>query len=138
MVGMPYFWLFEALSPVIEVTGYLLLPILFALGLAAPSFVALFVVLALLYGILLSEMAVGIETMLLSRYPRVRDRLALFAAAFLEFLGFHQILAVERMVSMFQIRRKRGIWGRQRRVGAGEAIREAVGGDDVPPEPARL
>jgi hypothetical protein len=146
MVGMPYFWLFEALSPVIEVTGYLLLPILFILGMAEPSFVALFVVLALLYGILLSEMAVGIETMLLSRYPRVRDRLALFAAAFLEFLGYHQILAVERLVSMFQIRRKRGIWGQMRRSGAGEVVAEAVGetGEGSGPaasvrsEPARL
>lgn len=140
MVGMPYFWLFEALSPVIEVTGYLLLPIMFVLGIAEPSFVALFVVLALLYGILLSEMAVGIETMLLSRYPRVRDRLMLFAAAFLEFLGYHQILAVERLVSMFQIRRKRGIWGQMRRTGAGQVVRETVGESDVPvgSEPARL
>jgi cellulose synthase/poly-beta-1,6-N-acetylglucosamine synthase-like glycosyltransferase len=140
MVGMPYFWLFEALSPVIEVTGYLLLPIMFVLGIAEPSFVALFVVLALLYGILLSEMAVGIETMLLSRYPRVRDRLSLFAAAFLEFLGYHQILAVERLVSMFQIRRKRGIWGQQRRTGAGRVVRETLGEPAVPigSEPARL
>lgn len=66
------------------------------------------------YGILLSEMAVGIETMLLSRYPRVRDRLMLLAATFVEFLGYHQILAVERLISMFQIRRKRGIWGQMR------------------------
>jgi cellulose synthase/poly-beta-1,6-N-acetylglucosamine synthase-like glycosyltransferase len=140
MVGMPYFWLFEALSPVIEVTGYLLLPIMFVLGIAEPSFVALFVVLALLYGILLSEMAVGIETMLLSRYPRVRDRLMLFAAAFLEFLGYHQILAVERLVSMFQIRRKRGIWGQMRRIGAGQVVRETVGEAPAPvgSEPARL
>lgn len=141
MVGMPYFWLFEALSPVIEVTGYLLLPIMLVLGIAQPSFVALFVVLALLYGILLSEMAVGIETMLLSRYPRVRDRLMLFAAAFVEFLGYHQILAVERLISMFQIRRKRGIWGQMRRSGAGQVVRQAVGGDAAVPvgsEPARL
>lgn len=145
MVGMPYFWLFEALSPVIEVTGYLLLPIMFILGIAEPSFVALFVVLALLYGILLSEMAVGIETMLLSRYPRIRDRLLLFAAAFLEFLGYHQILAVERLISMFQIRRKRGIWGKHRRGGAGPIVRETVGeevGEEmvlpVGSEPARL
>jgi cellulose synthase/poly-beta-1,6-N-acetylglucosamine synthase-like glycosyltransferase len=140
MVGMPYFWLFEALAPVVEVTGYLLLPILFILGIAEPAFVALFVLLALLYGVLLSEMAVGIETMLLSRYPRVRDRLALFAAAFLEFLGFHQILAVERLVSMFQIRRKRGIWGQMRRAGAGHVVRETVG-EPVSPvgsEAARL
>ncbi|MGH2547083.1 MAG: hypothetical protein ACRDHJ_09440, partial [Actinomycetota bacterium] len=66
--------------------------------------------------------------------------LMLFAAAFLEFLGYHQILAVERLVSMFQIRRKRGIWGQMRRTGAGQVVREAVGEADVPvgSKPARL
>ena len=57
--------------------------------------------------------------MLLARYPRLRDRLALFAAAILEFLGYHQILAVERFVAMFQVRRKRGNWGQMRRAGIG-------------------
>jgi cellulose synthase/poly-beta-1,6-N-acetylglucosamine synthase-like glycosyltransferase len=118
MVGMPYFWLFEALSPVIEVTGYLLLPLVFVLGIANPAFAGLFLLLAVMYGIVLSEMAVGIETMLLSRYPRLRDRLTLFAAAFLEFVGYHQILAVERFLAAFQIRRRRGIWGQMRRTGA--------------------
>jgi cellulose synthase/poly-beta-1,6-N-acetylglucosamine synthase-like glycosyltransferase len=121
MIGMPYFWLFEALSPVIEVTGYVMLPVVFLLGIANPAFVGLFVLLAVLYGILLSEMAVGIETMLLSRYPRLRDRLALFLAAFMEFAGYHQILAVERFVAAFQIKRKRGIWGQMRRSGPGQA-----------------
>jgi cellulose synthase/poly-beta-1,6-N-acetylglucosamine synthase-like glycosyltransferase len=118
MVGLPYFWLFEALAPVIEVTGYVMLPVVFLLGIADPAFVGLFLLLAVMYGILLSEMAVGIETMLLSRYPRLRDRLKLFAAAFLEFAGYHQILAVERFLAAFQIKRRRGLWGRMRRSGA--------------------
>jgi cellulose synthase/poly-beta-1,6-N-acetylglucosamine synthase-like glycosyltransferase len=115
MLGLPYFWLFEALSPVVEVTGYVVLPLTFAFGVLNVPFAVLFIVLAFLYGILLSEMAVGIETMLLDRYPRLRDRVTLFAAAILEFLGYHQILAVERFVAMFQIRRRRGIWGQMRR-----------------------
>jgi cellulose synthase/poly-beta-1,6-N-acetylglucosamine synthase-like glycosyltransferase len=115
LLGVPYFWLFEALAPVVEVTGYVVLPISLLLGVANVGFLGLFLLLAVMYGILLSEMAVGIETMLLSRYPRIRDRLALFAASFLEFAGYHQILAVERFVSMFQIRRRRGIWGQMRR-----------------------
>jgi cellulose synthase/poly-beta-1,6-N-acetylglucosamine synthase-like glycosyltransferase len=117
MLGVPYFWLFEALSPVVEVMGYLLLPLAFFLGSINLTFALLFLVLALLYGILLSEMAVGIETMLLSRYPRIRDRLLLFAGAFLEFAGYHQILAVERFIASFQVRRKRKTWGAMRRVG---------------------
>jgi cellulose synthase/poly-beta-1,6-N-acetylglucosamine synthase-like glycosyltransferase len=119
MLGLPYFWLFEAISPVVEVTGYLLLPVTFFLGVLHVPFAVLFVLLALLYGILLSEMAVGIETMLLARYPRLRDRLLLLLAAFLEFMGYHQILAVERFVVMFQIRRRRGIWGPTGRKGIG-------------------
>lgn len=115
MLGIPYFWLFEALSPLVEVTGYLILPLTFVFGLLNVPFAMLFVVLALLYGILLSEMAVGIETMLLARYPRLGDRVKLFAAAILEFAGYHQILAVERFVATFQIKKRRGIWGQMRR-----------------------
>jgi cellulose synthase/poly-beta-1,6-N-acetylglucosamine synthase-like glycosyltransferase len=136
LLGVPYFWLFEALAPVIEVTGYLVLPLSFLLGVANPGFLGLFLLLAVMYGILLSEMAVGIETMLLSRYPRIRDRLSLFAAAFLEFIGYHQVLAVERFVSLFQIRRKRGIWGQMRRTGEGHGSRRpanAVRPGDWPP-----
>jgi cellulose synthase/poly-beta-1,6-N-acetylglucosamine synthase-like glycosyltransferase len=127
MLGVPYFWLFEALSPVFEVTGYVILPVTLLLGMLNVPFAVLFVALVFLYGILLSGMAVGIETMLLARYPRLRDRLALFAGAFLEFMGYHQILAVERFVAMFQIRRNRGTWGQMRRAGIeaqGSARRE--------------
>jgi cellulose synthase/poly-beta-1,6-N-acetylglucosamine synthase-like glycosyltransferase len=125
MLGVPYFWLFEALSPVIEVLGYLVLPVALIAGAIHPSFAVLFLLLALLYGIVLSEMAVGIETMLLARYPRVRDRLLLFAGAVLEFAGYHQLLAVERFLAMFQLRRKRGRWGAMRRVGAAQPPVEA-------------
>ncbi len=44
----------------------------------------------------------GIETMLLARYPRTRDRVILMGAALLEFLGYRQILTVERLVALFQ------------------------------------
>jgi cellulose synthase/poly-beta-1,6-N-acetylglucosamine synthase-like glycosyltransferase len=131
MVGVPYFWLFEALAPVVEVSGFVVLPVSLALGIADPSFVALFLVLAVTYGILLSEVAVGIETLLLSRYPAFPDRLRLFAAAFLEFGGYHQILAVERFVSMFQIRRRRGIWGDMRRTGIGPGTPTPIGSSAV-------
>ena len=120
VLGIPYFWVFEALAPIVEVTGYVLIPVSFLLGVANPAFIGLFLLLAVMYGIFLSEMAVGIETMLMARYPRMSDRLRLFAAAFLEFAGYHQVLAVERFISMFQIRRRRGIWGQMRRTGEGQ------------------
>ncbi|MFN3367893.1 MAG: hypothetical protein ACK4ZX_00475 [Thermus sp.] len=75
-VAMPYFILFEALAPVVEVLGYVLLPVFYLLGLLNTEFAALFFLLALGYGVLLSQLAVGMETLLLKRYPRLRDRVS--------------------------------------------------------------
>jgi hypothetical protein len=69
-------------------------------------------------GILQSQIAVGVEAMLLQRYPRTRDRLVLLAAGFLEFTGFHQVLAFERFRATLQaVARKPPSWGHMRRVG---------------------
>jgi hypothetical protein len=87
------------------------LPLSLVLGFLYVRFALMFVVLALLFGMLLSQMAVGIETLLLSRYPSVRDRIVLLAAGILEFFGYRQILTFERFRAMWQIRRKRGSWG---------------------------
>jgi hypothetical protein len=117
LIAVPYFVFFEGLGPVVELVGYVLLPVSLILGFLYLRFALMFVVLALLFGMLLSQMAVGIETLLLARYPRVRDRMILLLAAFLEFFGYRQILTFERFRAMFQIRSQRGNWGRQARTG---------------------
>ncbi|MFN4071805.1 MAG: hypothetical protein ACK4G4_00005 [Thermus sp.] len=116
-VAMPYFILFEALAPVVEVLGYVLLPVFYLLGLLNTEFAALFFLLALGYGVLLSQLAVGMETLLLKRYPRLRDRVVLLFFSLLEGLGYRQVLALERAVATFQVWRKRGVWGEMRRKG---------------------
>jgi hypothetical protein len=66
---------------------------------------------------LVSQVSVGIETLLLARYPSIRDRLILLLAGFFEFFGYRQVLTVERVIAMFQIKRKRGTWGTMTRQG---------------------
>jgi len=117
LLAMPYFVLFEALAPVVEVLGYVLFPVFYLLGLFSAEFAFLFFLLAVAYGVLLSQLAVGMETLLLKRYPRLRDRLALLLLAILEGLGYRQILAWERFLATFQVWRKRGVWGEMRRKG---------------------
>ncbi|WP_105317969.1 glycosyltransferase family 2 protein [Thermus tenuipuniceus] len=117
LLAMPYFVLFEALAPVVEVLGYVLFPVFYLLGLFNAQFAFLFFLLAMAYGVLLSQLAVGMETLLLKRYPRLRDRLALLFLAILEGLGYRQILAWERFLATFQVWRKRGVWGEMRRKG---------------------
>jgi cellulose synthase/poly-beta-1,6-N-acetylglucosamine synthase-like glycosyltransferase len=126
-IALPYFWVFEALGPMVETAGYLFLAVSLAAGALSPAFTALFLTLALLYGILLSQIAVGVEALLLERYPRLRDRLRLMAAAVLEFLGYRQLLAVTQTLTTFRSR-GRGRWGAMRRVGLEG---EVSGGGDL-------
>ena len=117
LFAVPYFWLFEGLGPVIEVLGFGCLVVSLVLGIVDPTVFWLFFALAVLHGMVLSQVAAGVESMLLHRYPSGRDRLILFGAAFVEFLGFHQLLAIERFLATFQGARKRGQWGAMRRTG---------------------
>jgi len=119
LLAMPYFFLFEALGPVVEVLGYLLLPVFYLLGVFNAEFALLFLLLALGYGVLLSQLAIGMETLLLKRYPRLRDRVALLFLSLLEALGYRQVLALERFIATFQVLRKQGQWGEMRRKGLG-------------------
>ncbi len=125
LVAVPYFWIFEGAAPLVEFLGYVILPVSLFLGILFWQFALMFLLLSILMGMLLSQVAVGIETLLLDRYPRVRDRIILFAAAFLEFFGYRQILTAERVVAMLQIRSKRGTWGHMPRQGIiGPAVSE--------------
>ena len=118
MLAVPYFWLFEALGPVIEVLGYVVVVGSLLLGKLDPAFAVLFLSFAVLQGILLSQIGAGVEALLLHRYPRTPDRLMLFAAAFMEFAGFRQILTLERFRATIQAaRRTRTTWGEMPRTG---------------------
>jgi cellulose synthase/poly-beta-1,6-N-acetylglucosamine synthase-like glycosyltransferase len=117
MIAVPYFWFFEALAPLVELSGYLILLIGLPLGIVSPRFAVLFVLLAVLYGMLLSQLSAGIETFLSNRYPSLRDRLILFLAAFLEFVGYRQFLVFERALATIQVQLKKGKWGRMKRQG---------------------
>lgn len=118
MIAVPYFWLFEGLGPIVEATGFAVFALSAAFGWLDATTFALFLVLAVLQGILQSQIAVGVEAMLLQRYPRARDRLVLLAAGVLEFTGFHQVLTLERFRATIQgLARKPPSWGRMRRLG---------------------
>jgi cellulose synthase/poly-beta-1,6-N-acetylglucosamine synthase-like glycosyltransferase len=114
MVAVPYYWFFEALAPLVELSGYVIVVVGLFTGFLSPRFAVMFVILAVLYGMLLSQLAAGIETFLSNRYPRMRDRALIFLAAFLEFLGYRQLLAGERVLATLQVQVKKGKWGRMK------------------------
>jgi cellulose synthase/poly-beta-1,6-N-acetylglucosamine synthase-like glycosyltransferase len=117
MFAVPFFWLFEGLGPLIEVLGFMSLLVSAALGILDMEVFWLFLSLAVLHGVVLSQVAAGVESMLLHRYSSASDRLILFAASFVEFLGFHQLVALERFFATFHTGRRRREWGAMPRTG---------------------
>jgi cellulose synthase/poly-beta-1,6-N-acetylglucosamine synthase-like glycosyltransferase len=134
MVAVPYYWFFEALAPLVELSGYVIVVVGLFTGFLSPRFAVMFVILAVLYGMLLSQLATGIETFLSNRYPRMRDRALIFLAAFLEFLGYRQLLAGERVLATLQVQVKKGKWGRMKRRGVSgpDAMTSSNGAERLP------
>ena len=112
LIGFPFYVLFEALGPLIEVSGYLLLPILYVTGHLNGPFVIMFLLLAVLFGIVLSVTALILDDLLFRRYARTSDLLKMIAASVLEYLGFKQLLSLRRALASLGVFRRSGHWGK--------------------------
>jgi cellulose synthase/poly-beta-1,6-N-acetylglucosamine synthase-like glycosyltransferase len=136
LLGIPFLWIFEAAAAETEALGYIVIVVTAVLGILNVAFTVLFLALALLFSVLLSQLAFGVETLLLERYPRVDDRLALFASAFVEFVGFHQVITFVRATSVFRVRSHHGKYWTTERAGlaAGDEGPAVVGQGRGTPE----
>src|SRR3954468_19855075 len=70
LVALPGFAVFEMLSPLVELSGYPVLAVLWYLGVLNGSYATAFIVLSVLYSILVSVLAVLLEDITFRRYPR--------------------------------------------------------------------
>jgi cellulose synthase/poly-beta-1,6-N-acetylglucosamine synthase-like glycosyltransferase len=121
LVAMPAFVLFELVGPLIELSGYLIVPLCWLLGILDTRFMVLFLVLAILYSILLSIAAVLLEDLAFRRYPRARDLALLVLVGVLENLGYRQATAWWRVRAFWDYWRGDLGWGRMERRGIGRA-----------------
>jgi cellulose synthase/poly-beta-1,6-N-acetylglucosamine synthase-like glycosyltransferase len=122
LLGFPYFLFFELLGPVVEFLGYAGFIVMMLLGWIDPAIALLFFVVAVLWGMWLNVAAALIDSMVLHRYRRLKDTLRIALWGSLEFVGFRQLLTVERLIGTFHVRHSG--WGR---------VRRRPHGHDVPP-----
>ena len=111
MIAIPYYLLFEALAPLIEIGGYTFMLILGVFGRLNGAFVLLFLLLALLYGTVVSVAALSIELFMRVHYKHPKHRLQLLATALLENFGFRQWHAWVRFKATLRLGQKKGQWG---------------------------
>jgi len=114
--AFPFFVLFELLSPVVEVGGYIVMALAFAFGLLSGDSFLAFIAAAFALGMLLSTSALLLEELSFRTYPRATHMLLLFGVAVLENFGYRQINAFWRLQALIGWLLGRRIeWGKMRR-----------------------
>ncbi len=117
MLAMPYFLIFEAVGPIIEFGGYVMLLLAIPFGLLDWRFAELFFLAAVVYGSLLSVAAVALEELSFRRYPKATDLVRLAAYGVLENFGYRQLATWWRVVGVFDYLRGKQGWGTMKRKG---------------------
>jgi len=104
--------LVDVLGPVVEVMGYLLMPIFWWLGVIGWEFFAAYLALTFVFGIAVSVGSLALEEQEIRRVPRARDLVVLTGAAVLENFGYRQLNSVWRIMGVFEfLIGRRQNWG---------------------------
>ena len=119
LVAMPYFLIFEFLSPVFALTGLLITVVWWILGGLSTFYFIAFLLVSIGLGLLLTTAALALEEFNYHRYHRRRDVARLLAYAVFENLGYHQLHDVWRAIGYLDIARGKTGWGAQPRRGFG-------------------
>ena len=117
LFSMPYFLLFEALAPIIEVTGYCFFLYALVEGKLHTPFAILFFLVALLLGVFNSHVAVILEQIGNHPYQGLKDWLMLLLCGVLENFGYRQRTLLWRLKGTWDWFRGKEGWGHMQRKG---------------------
>ncbi len=136
MLSMPFHLLIEVIGCVVEALGTLvILPISFIVFHTPWWIFAIFLLLSIGYGTLLSMGSVVLEEVTLRRYPRLKHVAILMMYAIIENIGYRQIVTFFRAYGVLQALkgRNRQKWEHVEhsgiRINNAQAPRQAVGGN---------
>jgi cellulose synthase/poly-beta-1,6-N-acetylglucosamine synthase-like glycosyltransferase len=127
LFALPFYFLFELISPIIELGGLVAMAAGFALGALDLHFAILFALVAIAYSIFVSACALTIEEMMFRRYPRWTDLQRSFFAAIWEVFGYRQLNSWWRFRGLLDhVFKKQANWGVMSRTGFRAAIPQDV------------
>jgi cellulose synthase/poly-beta-1,6-N-acetylglucosamine synthase-like glycosyltransferase len=116
-VGIGNMLLVDVLGPVVEVLGYLLVPVFWALGLLDVSYLVAFIAITFTFGITVSVGSLILEELELKRVTGPAGLLALLGTAIVENFGYRQLNNLWRIRGWWQFLRKSEAWGTMTRRG---------------------
>jgi cellulose synthase/poly-beta-1,6-N-acetylglucosamine synthase-like glycosyltransferase len=117
VLALPYYVLFEAFGPVIEISGYVVTVGALCYGLINWRYAELMFLLSVVYGTLISLAAVVLEEISYRRYRHVSDLLLLIGLGIIENFGFRQLTTWWRIKGTYDFLRGKSGWGAMTRTG---------------------
>ncbi|GFR36326.1 glycosyltransferase family 2 protein [Thermobrachium celere] len=115
LIAVPYFWLFEMIGPIIEILGYIMIPLAYIFGLLNLKYFILFFAASILYGILLSLGAILLEEYTFNKYPTLKQLIKLSIYGILENFGYRQLTTLYRIEGIVKFRKMKHSWGKIKR-----------------------
>jgi cellulose synthase/poly-beta-1,6-N-acetylglucosamine synthase-like glycosyltransferase len=116
-LGMGHVLVVDVVGPLVEVLGYILVPLLWGLGLLAWEYFLAFLAITFTFGIFVSVATLILEEAELRRFPKARDLAILTAVAVAENFGYRQLANFWRLRGWWQFLRKQQGWGTMTRKG---------------------
>jgi cellulose synthase/poly-beta-1,6-N-acetylglucosamine synthase-like glycosyltransferase len=119
-IGFGHMLFVDVAGPLIELFGYVLIPVMWSLGLLEVEYLLAFLAVTFTFGVFISVCALILEEIELKRFPKAWHLAVLTGAAVLENFGYRQINNVWRLHGLWQYLRGQQGWGDMRRVGFGK------------------
>ncbi len=119
IITYPYFFFIEMMGPVVELLGYLLIPLFFFLGILSIQFFIAFLMLAFLLGSIISLLSVLLEEISFRKYQNLYDLVMLIVFTMLETFIFRPLTVIWRIKGLYQFLRGSKQWGDMKREGLG-------------------
>lgn len=116
-LGFPHILLVDVLGPLVEVLGYLLVPLLWALGVLSVEYLLAFLAITFTFGITISVCSLALDEIQLQRFPKARDLAMLTLAAVVENFGYRQLNNLWRIRGWWQYLKRSESWGVMTRKG---------------------
>lgn len=116
-VAMPLMVLEDVLGPPLELIGYLVFPVAYALGILEPATALAFLCLTFVFGTGISVATLVLEERQLRRTPSAADLARIALAAVIENFGYRQANLVFRLRGVWRYWRKDSSWAAVPRVG---------------------
>ncbi|MFC1724076.1 glycosyltransferase [candidate division KSB1 bacterium] len=117
MLAMPFFFFFEMLGPIVEVTGYIIFFASWYFGVINFNFAMLFLFVAIILGVVLSLMSLLLEELSYRKYPKLSHLIKLFLFSILENFGYRQLHTWWRFTGFIDFIKGKKTWGVMERKG---------------------